>query len=74
MLISVSNDNLKFFSLPEDSAFQPQTIERYPDRPVEKLYRDTPHPATGIAPAAMLFRDGQKYGLPRQSATPAQVE
>ena len=32
-------------------------------------YRDTPHIATGIFPAAMLFRDGYKSKLPRSKAT-----
>jgi len=38
-------------------------------------YRDTPHPATGIAPAAMLFRDGQRTIFPRtSSASQTQVD
>ena len=37
-------------------------------------YRDTPHPATGIPPAAMLFRDGQHSVFPRRSVTQAQVD
>ena len=32
-------------------------------------YRDTPHPATGIAPAAMLFRDSQQSQFPRQKVS-----
>jgi len=31
-------------------------------------YRNTPHPATGISPAAMLFRDGQRNTFPRVTA------
>ena len=30
-------------------------------------YRDTPHPATGIAPSAMLFRDPPNSSYPRIS-------
>ena len=29
-------------------------------------YRDTPHPSTGIAPAAMIFRDAHQSVFPRQ--------
>ena len=36
-------------------------------------YRHTPHPATGIPPAAMMFRDGQRYDLPRTYATEEDV-
>ena len=28
-------------------------------------YRDTPHPATGVAPAAMMFQDSQESAFPR---------
>ena len=28
-------------------------------------YRNTPHPATGISPSSMLFRDGQRSAFPR---------
>jgi hypothetical protein len=34
-----------------------------------KNYRNTPHPATGVAPSAMLFRDGEQSLFPRQSAS-----
>ena len=34
-----------------------------------KNYRNTPHPATGIAPSAMLFRDGEENIFPRHTAT-----
>ena len=37
-------------------------------------YRNTPHPATGIAPAAMLFRDGPRSILPRVTATDEEVQ
>ena len=36
-------------------------------------YRQTPHPATGIPPAAMLFRDGQHLEFPRRCATEEEV-
>ena len=36
-------------------------------------YRDTPHPATRVSPAAMLFRDGQKGTFPRRSASPEEI-
>ena len=37
-------------------------------------YRQTPHPATGIPPAAMLFRDGQRMDFPRRTATEEEVK
>ncbi len=36
-------------------------------------YRQQPHPATGIPPAAMLFRDGQRLEFPRRCATEEEV-
>ena len=36
-------------------------------------YRNTPHPATGISPASMLFRDGERSLFPRQSVTEEEV-
>ena len=36
-------------------------------------YRQTPHPATGIPPAAMIFRDGMRSKLPRQGVTEMKV-
>ena len=38
-----------------------------------RSYRQTPHIATGIAPSAMLFRDGVKDGFPRAHVTEEQV-
>ena len=32
-------------------------------------YRNTPHPATGVSPSSMLFRDGQRCMFPRTSST-----
>ena len=32
--------------------------EKTPDQLLNN-YRDTPHPATGLSPAAILFRDGE---------------
>ena len=32
-------------------------------------YRQTPHPATSLPPANMLFRDGMKYSFPRRSSS-----
>ena len=32
-------------------------------------YRDTPHPATGVSPAAMMFRDDKQTDFPRKSIT-----
>ena len=37
-------------------------------------YRSTPHPATGITPAAMLFRDPPNAAFPRTSINDEQVE
>lgn len=39
-----------------------------------KNYRDTPHPATGVSPSAMMFRDGQKYCFPRKAISESQVK
>ena len=36
-------------------------------------YRDTPHPATGISPSSMMFRDGQEGVFPRVSVTDQEV-
>ena len=36
-------------------------------------YRNTPHPATGISPASMLYRDGQRSNFPRVTATDEEV-
>ena len=38
-----------------------------------KTYRQTPHPATGIPPANMLFRDGLKHKFPRKASTSEDV-
>ena len=38
-------------------------------RSLLKNYRNTPHPATGVAPSAMLFRDGEQSLFPRQTAS-----
>ncbi|ESP03022.1 hypothetical protein LOTGIDRAFT_156980 [Lottia gigantea] len=37
-------------------------------------YRDTPHPATGIAPSSMLFRDGHQSVFPRMTVSDSQVK
>ena len=37
-------------------------------------FRDTPHTSTGIAPAAMLFRDGYKTKLPRIQTSDKRVQ
>ena len=37
-------------------------------------YRDTPHPATGLPPAAMLFRDASDSVFPRVTVSEHQVE
>ncbi|XP_028406810.1 uncharacterized protein LOC114529252 [Dendronephthya gigantea] len=39
-----------------------------------KNYRQTPHPATGISPAAMVFRDGQRLDFLRRTATEDEVK
>ena len=36
-------------------------------------YRSTPHPATGISPASMLFRDGLRTSFPRKNVDPEAV-
>ena len=37
-------------------------------------YRDTPHPATGVPPASMLFRDGMNGVFPRSCITEIEVK
>lgn len=39
-----------------------------------KTYRQTPHPATGIPPASMMFRDGLNHKFPRKGSTEQDVE
>ena len=36
-------------------------------------YRDTPHPATGLPPAALLFRDGKRTLYPTKLVTDSEV-
>ena len=42
-------------------------------RDVVRNYRQTPHPSTGLPPAAMLFRDGYKGDFPRQDVSEADI-
>lgn len=37
-------------------------------------YRDTPHPATGVSPGDMLFRDGMHTTFPRMKVTEKEIE
>ena len=37
-------------------------------------YRDTPHPATGIPPNAMIFRDQQQTHFPRRALSDHEIE
>ena len=37
-------------------------------------YRNTPHSSTGVAPSAMLFRDGMQSIFPRQSASDREIQ
>ena len=37
-------------------------------------YRDTPHPATGIPPNAMIFRDQQQTQFPRRALSDQEIE
>ena len=39
-----------------------------------KTYRQTPHPATGIPPANMLFRDGIRDKFPRKPSSTEDIE
>ena len=52
--------------------------DRHPDTmALQQLldnYRDTPHPATGIPPSAMMFRDNQQTIFPRVQVTEEQVQ
>ena len=38
-----------------------------------KTYRQTPHPATGIPPANMLFRDALKHKFPRKPSSAKEI-
>ena len=39
-----------------------------------KTYRQTPHPATGIPPANMMFRDGLNHNFPQKGSTDEDVK
>ena len=39
-----------------------------------KTYRQTPHPATNIPPASMLFRDGVRSGFPRAAFSEEEIK
>ena len=39
-----------------------------------RTYRQTPHPATDIPPANMLFRDGFKTHFPKKSSSEIDVQ
>ena len=54
-------------------AHQIGTPEREALESTLNSYRHTLHPATSIPPAAMMFRDGQRYDLPRTYATEEDV-
>ena len=40
---------------------------------VLRSYRQTPHTATGLPPATMIFRHGQRLDFPRRHATGEEV-
>ena len=46
--------------------FQNNVAEKETLKKMINSYRQTPHPATGIAPADMMFRDGLKSNFPRR--------
>ena len=50
-----------------------KTPERIALQQLLENYRDTPHPATGVPPAGMLFHDGQKGSLPHKIITEHEV-
>ena len=54
-------------------AHQTGTPEREALESALNSYRHTPHPATGIPPAAMMFCDGQRYDFSRTYATEEDV-
>ena len=54
-------------------AHQIGTPEREALESALNSYLHTHHPATGIPPAALTFRDGQRYDLPRTYATEEDV-
>ena len=37
-------------------------------------FRNTPHPATGLSPSSMLFRDGEQSVFPRKTCTDQEVK
>ena len=41
---------------------------------VIQSYRQTPHPATGLPPAAMIFRDGFRGDFPRQQISDSEID
>jgi hypothetical protein len=54
-------------------AYQTRAPEKETLETTLNNYRHTPHPAKGIPPAAMMFRDGQRYDFPRTYATEEDV-
>ena len=54
-------------------AHQTGTPEREALESALNSHRHTPHTATGIPPAAMMFCNGQRYDLPRTYATEEDV-
>ena len=51
-----------------------QISEREAVKELLDNYRNTPHPATGLPPASMLFRDGIRNKFPRISVSDKDIE
>ena len=49
--------------------YDTNTSEKEALQSLLSTYRNTPHPATGLSPSAMLFRDGERNIFPRVTAS-----
>ena len=67
---------LRLYATPRKSNENSSHEQKLRKRDLNQLlnnYRDTPHPATGLAPAAMLFRDGKRTVFPRKFVADSDV-
>ena len=69
-------NNVETFMKPLAKAMKAGIENKHSEKTVLKellqTYRDTPHPATGVSPGSMLFRDGYRTNLPRSCITETQ--
>ena len=70
-------NNVETFMKPLSKAMKAEFTNKEPEKKILsellKSYSDTPHPATGVAPGAMIFRDGYQVNFPRTKLTEDEV-